>query len=174
MTDDFSVPAGERSPSANASPVTELKNKLNEDVNSTKGMIKEGSDAVIEKVDEVVSEQAHYAAHQVSGIAKALEKVGAELEGSDQRQVGRYAREIGQSIANVAKRIEGKDLGEMANLAESFGRKQPMAFLGIAALAGLTTSRFLIASSKRSDQDRPTGPSETVRSVSGSEGTSNG
>ncbi|KPH05917.1 nutrient deprivation-induced protein (plasmid) [Rhizobium acidisoli] len=174
MTDDFSVPAGDRSPSANASPVTDLKNKLNEDVNSTTDMIKEGSGAVIEKVDEVVSEQTHYAAHQVSGIATALERVGAELEGADQRHIGRYAREIGRSLADVAKRIEGKDLGEMATLAENFGRKQPMAFLGIAALAGLTASRFLIASAKRSNQARPTGPSETVRSVSTSEGTPNG
>jgi hypothetical protein len=104
----------------------------------------------------------------VSGIAAAFEKVGAELEASDQRQVGRYAREIGSSVAAVAKRIEGKDLGEIATLAENFGRRQPMAFLGIAALAGLTASRFLIASSKRSDQARPTGPSTTVKSVSGS------
>ncbi|MGV4791796.1 nutrient deprivation-induced protein [Rhizobium sp. F40D2] len=173
MTNDFSAPVGEGSPSANASPVTDLKNKLNEDVSSTREMIKEGSGAVIEKVDEVVSEQTHYAAHQVSGIATALEKVGAELEGADQRQVGRYAREIGRSIADVAKRIEGKDLGEMATLAEDFGRRQPMAFLGIAALAGLTASRFLIASAKRNDQTRPTGPSQAVRSVSGSEGNSN-
>jgi len=168
MPDEFSAPTGERSPSANASPVTDLKNKLNADISATKDMIKEGSGAVIEKVDEVVSEQAHFAAHQVSGIAAAFEKVGAELEASDQRQVGRYAREIGSSVAAVAKRIEGKDLGEIATLAENFGRRQPMAFLGIAALAGLTASRFLIASSKRSDQARPTGPSTTVKSVSGS------
>ncbi|EJB06116.1 hypothetical protein Rleg9DRAFT_5037 [Rhizobium leguminosarum bv. trifolii WSM597] len=173
MTNDFSAPAGERSPSANVPPITDLKNKLSEDVDSTREMIKESSGAVIKKVDEVVSDQTHYAAYQVRGVAKALEKVGAELEGADQPQVGRYAREIGQSIANVARRIEGKDLGEMATLAEDFGRRQPMAFLGIAALAGLTASRFLIASAKRNDQTRPTGPSQAVRSVSGSEGNSN-
>jgi len=173
MTNNFSAPAGGRVPSANAPPVTDLKNKLNEDVDSTREMIKEGSGAVIEKVDAVISDKTHYAAHQVSGVAKALEKVGAELESADQPQVGRYAREVGQSIAKVAERIEGKDLGEMATMVENFGRRQPMAFLGIAALAGLTASRFLIASAKRNDKARPTGPSQTVGSFSGREGHSN-
>lgn len=34
-------------------------------------------------------------------------------------------------------------------MAEEFGGKQPLAFLGVAALAGLAGSRFLTASAKR-------------------------
>ncbi|WP_064693927.1 hypothetical protein [Rhizobium aegyptiacum] len=159
MSDEFSLSEGERSQSATASPATDLKNKISEDIRSTREAAKEASSAALEKASDVVSEQAHFAARQVSGIAAALEKVGAELEGSDQQQIGRYAREIGRTAERVANRIEGKDLGEMAVLAENFGRKQPIAFLGIAAFAGLAASRFLIASAKRTDKARTAAPS---------------
>ncbi len=53
-------------------------------------------------------------------------------------------------MQTLAKQMEGRDLGEVATMAEEFGRKQPLAFLGIAALAGLAASRFLTASAKRS------------------------
>jgi hypothetical protein len=173
MTNEFSLPSAERSPSANTSPVTDFKNKLSEDISSTREIIKDGSGAVIQQVDQVVSEQTHFVGHQVSGVAAALEKIGAELESSDQRQVGRYARQIGRSVAAVAEKIEGKDLGEIASLAENFGRKQPIAFLAIAALAGLSASRFLIASAKPGDEVRPIKTSAQARAASAGGGASN-
>ncbi|MBY4609411.1 nutrient deprivation-induced protein [Rhizobium sp. 9T] len=178
MTDVFSAPEGERSRPANPSPTTELKDKISDDISATKEMVKEASDAGLDKAKAVVSEQVHFAAHQLSGIAIALEKVGAELESSDQRHVGRYARELGRSVASAARRVEGKDLREMAILAEDFGRRQPIAFLGIAALAGLTASRFLTASAKRTDKAqndkaRTTAPSAPAF-VSGSKDNQNG
>ncbi|OWV80950.1 nutrient deprivation-induced protein [Rhizobium sp. R634] len=154
MADEFSAPEGERSRPASASPTTELKDKISDDIRSTKELVKETSATGLEKAKEAVSEQAHFAARQMSGVAMALEKVGAELERSDQRHVGRYARQLGRSVASAARRVEGKNLDEMAVLAEDFGRRQPIAFLGIAALAGLTASRFLTASAKRADKAR--------------------
>ncbi|KQS95778.1 MULTISPECIES: hypothetical protein [unclassified Rhizobium] len=136
------------SPDAPAS-FADLKDKVSEDISSAKDTIKTGADSAVAKVKDVVSEQATFAARQVGGVATALQKVGAELEGSDQAEVGRYAKQIGLSVQGFAKQMEGKDIGEIANMAEEFGRKQPLAFLGIAALAGLTASRFLTASAKR-------------------------
>jgi hypothetical protein len=58
----------------------------------------------------------------------------------------------------------------MAGMAEEFGRKQPLAFLGVAALAGLAGSRFLTASAKRTSaasaaqNRRPAGASATQES----------
>nr|WP_246799923.1 nutrient deprivation-induced protein [Rhizobium indicum] len=129
-----------------------LKEKLADDVIAAKDTIKEGADTAVEKVKEVVSEQTNFAARQVGGVATALEKVGAELEASDQPEVGRYAKQIGRSVQSVAKQMKDKDIGEIAAMAEEFGRKQPLAFLGIAALAGLSASRFLTASARRSPE----------------------
>ncbi|MDL2410764.1 nutrient deprivation-induced protein [Rhizobium calliandrae] len=159
MTDELSGSKGERSHSADISPATDLKNKTTDDIRSMTRITKQASSAALESAGDVVTEQTHFAARQVSGIAAALEKAGAELEGSDQRQVGRYARQIGRSVAGIAKNIEGKDLGQMAIVVENFGRKQPLVFLGIAALAGLTASRFLIASGNRTEKATTAAPS---------------
>jgi len=127
----------------------DLQAKIADDVTATKEAVKHGSDTAMQKVQETVAEQTGFAARQVTGIATALQKVGAELENGEQAEVGRYARQIGASLQAIAKDMEGKDIGALAGMAEDFGRKQPLAFLGAAALAGLTASRFLTASAKR-------------------------
>ncbi|MGA1835162.1 nutrient deprivation-induced protein [Rhizobium wenxiniae] len=163
MTDNFDTTGGGTTPSLGLQPASpasqssatsstqfeDLKNKVEDDVASVRDAVKEGGESAAEKVKDVVTDQKTFAAHQLGGLATALEKVGAELEGSDQQHVGRYAKQIGGSVQSFTKEIEGKDLGEIASMAEDFGRKQPLAFLGVAALAGLAASRFLTASSAR-------------------------
>lgn len=127
-----------------------LKEKVSEDLTQASDAVAKGTATMTGKVQETVVEQKNFAARQVGGIATALEKVGGELEASDQRDVGRFARRIGHDIQAIAKTIEGRDLGEIAGIAEDFGRREPVAFLGAAALAGLVASRFLTASATRS------------------------
>ncbi|MBB4228943.1 hypothetical protein [Rhizobium mongolense] len=141
---------GPNPPATSPAPLGDLKDKVAEDLSAARDTIKEGADAAVVKVKDSISEQTNFAARHVGGIASALEKVGSELERSDQPEVGRYARRIGSSVQSFAKQMEGRDLGEVATMAEDFGRKQPLAFLGIAALAGLAASRFLTASANRS------------------------
>lgn len=141
---------GSNPPTTNQAQLGDLKQKVAEDLSAAGKTIKEGADAAVVRVKEAVSEQANFAARQAGGIATALQKVGSELEKSDQSEVGRYAKQIGNSVQSFAKQMEGRDLGEVATMAEDFGRKQPLAFLGIAALAGLAASRFLTASASRS------------------------
>ncbi|EPE96513.1 hypothetical protein [Rhizobium grahamii] len=129
---------------------SDLKEKINDDLSSVQNSIKAGADTAVEKAKDAVSSQKNYLARQVGGIANALQKVGSELENSDQSDTGRYVRQIGRSVQGVARQMENRDLGELATFAEDFGRKQPVAFLGVAALAGLAASRFLTASAKRS------------------------
>jgi hypothetical protein len=129
--------------------LSDLKDKVQEDLSAATDAVKDTANTALDKVSETVAEQTNFAARQVGGIATALQKVGAELEDGDQREVGRYAKQIGDSVQTIAKNIEGRDLGEIAGMAEDFGRKQPLAFLGVAALAGLAASRFLTASAKR-------------------------
>ncbi|WP_246763375.1 nutrient deprivation-induced protein [Rhizobium sp. 007] len=141
---------GSNPPTTNQAQLGDLKEKVAEDLSAARDTIKEGAETAVVKVKEAVSEQTNFAARQVGGIASALEKVGSELESSNQPEVGRYTRQIGNSVQSFAKQMEGRDLGEVATMAEDFGRKQPLAFLGIAALAGLAASRFLTASANRS------------------------
>ncbi len=155
MSDEADKPFGvtEQNPSSSGQPAPatlgDLKDKISDDVAAAKDAVKEGADTAMQKVQETVAEQTGFAARQVGGIATVLQKVGAELENGEQAEVGRYAKQIGDSVQAIAKNMEGRDLGEIAGMSEDFGRKQPLAFLGVAALAGLAASRFLTASAKR-------------------------
>ncbi|WFU05709.1 nutrient deprivation-induced protein (plasmid) [Rhizobium sp. CB3171] len=115
--------------------------------------LRQFTDEQTEKAKTAVSDAAedkkNLAARQLDGIASAFEKIGAELERSNQQAVGRYTKQIGGSLQNFAHDMEGRDLGEIAGMVEDFGRRQPLAFLGIAAIAGLTASRLLTASAHR-------------------------
>jgi len=142
-----------------APTLNDLKQKVSEDLNQARDAVSESKATVMGKVEETVVDQKNFAARQVGGIASALEKVGDELESGDQRDVGRFAKRIGRDIQAIATDMEGRDLGEIAGMAEDFGRREPVAFLGAAALVGLVASRFLTASAKRSRTPTASGQS---------------
>jgi hypothetical protein len=153
-------------------PASDLKNRVREDMAAAQDSLKSSAENAAEKAKSAASGQVSYVARQMQGVADALQKAGAELEGSDQAEVGRYTRQVGQSVQGLAKQMEGKDIGEIASLAEAFGRRQPLAFLGMAALAGLTASRFLTASAHRSTEEQVTA-SDTPRDTSMTVGVRN-
>ncbi len=161
-------------PSATGTPTLgDLKDRVSDDLSRAAEAVGTSSATVMAKVQDTVAEQKNFAARQVGGIATALEKVGSELEGGDQRDVGRLASRIGKDIQAIAKDMEGRDLGEIAGMAKAFGRRQPVAFLGAAALAGLVASRFLTASAKRpaSPSSLPRRSSERVNAEDSSDRT---
>ncbi len=126
-----------------------LKEKASEDWQAAKSMAQGELSHATERAKEAAEGQKTYAAERLGGLATAMQKVGDELAQGDQPEVGRYARQIGSSIQRFAGDLRGKDMGEIAAMAEDYGRRQPAAFLGIAALAGFAASRFLTASADR-------------------------
>ncbi|WP_310220526.1 nutrient deprivation-induced protein [Neorhizobium sp. 2083] len=128
---------------------TGLKQKMSEDASAARQLAKDGISQAADKAKETANEQKNIIAKQLRGVASAVEKAGSELQGGDQRAVGDMARRMGSSMRKFADDIKDRDLGQVAGLAEDFGRKQPAAFLGIAALAGFAASRFLAASGSR-------------------------
>ncbi|HXV74533.1 MAG TPA: hypothetical protein VD713_07370 [Sphingomonadales bacterium] len=145
----------------------DLQKALWEDLDEGRRFAKEQVEQVKTDVTRKAEGQKNVAARQLSGVGTAIEKVGAELEQSDRQALGRYAKQIGSSLQKFARQVEGRSLGEIASVAEDFGRKQPLAFLGLAAIAGLSASRFLVASSDRrtrreaGQSPSPEGPRQT-------------
>ena len=119
----------------------------------------QASEKVAEATDKAKSfaaDQKDLAAGQISGVAAAITKVADELDGSDQQTVARYARDIAAGLSSMGKTIEDRDVDDLMGIAQDFGRKQPVAFLGAAALAGFVASRFALASSHRRDSKAST------------------
>lgn len=139
---------GQAAQSAKPSTV-ELTRKAKEDVAEVRDLAKDQFSQAASKAEDMADSQKGYAEERVAGIAQAMEKVGAELEQGDNKDVGRMARQMGESVHRFADDIKGRSVGEIAGMAEDYGRRQPLAFLGLAAVAGLAASRFVSASASR-------------------------
>lgn len=134
---------------ASGSPTIDIRQKVSDDLRSAKQAAGDQLSGVSDKAKEAAGEQKNMVAEKLGGVASAMEKVALELEQGDHQDIGRLTRNLGSSMRKFSDDIKGRDLGEIAGMAEDFGRKQPLAFLGVAALAGLAASRFLTASSSR-------------------------
>jgi len=112
---------------------------------------------VRERAWSYATEQKQHAAAHIGGVASALRKVSDDLESEDEtRMVARYGRTLAGGLDDLSETIKAKNLEDLMAAAESFGRRQPAAFLGAAALLGFAASRFAMASSTRA-HDRGTG-----------------
>lgn len=151
----------------------ELKSQAKDDMTAVTEQAKHDLEAVSERAKEDVRELGHQAsekvaeakeqarsfasdqkdlaAGQINGVAAAITRVAEELDGSDQKTVARYARDLASGLSSFGKTVEDRDVDDLMGMAQDFGRRQPVAFLGAAALAGFVASRFALASAHRRD-----------------------
>lgn len=134
-----------------------VTNKASEDLQDLGHQAKGKLDEASANAKSFADDQKNLAADQITGIASAISKVADELDGSEQQTVAHYARELAQGLSNVGTQIHQRDADDLMGAAEEFGRKQPLAFLGAAALTGFMASRFALASAhRRGDQTKST------------------
>jgi hypothetical protein len=126
---------------------------LSGDVDEIKQLANEQTLKARTTAEQLAMKEKNFAARQLGGVATVLQNVGSELERSQQDAIGHYARKLGDSLQDLAHDMKDRDLGELVAMAEDFGRRQPVAFLSMAALAGFAASRFLTASAKRVESD---------------------
>jgi ElaB/YqjD/DUF883 family membrane-anchored ribosome-binding protein len=111
-----------------------------------------------DKAKSFAGEQKDIAGDQLGGIAAAISKVADDLAG-DQPMVAGYARDLAGGMKSVSDSVKSRNVDELIGMAEDFGRKQPLAFLGAAALAGFVASRFVLASAQRRSEGNATSTS---------------
>ncbi|HWA19854.1 MAG TPA: hypothetical protein VG757_12735 [Devosia sp.] len=103
-----------------------------------------------EKVKSMAGDQKELLAQQFGGVADAIEKVAVELE-DNEAPAANYARMVADNATMLSEKLQNADVDELLGVAQDFGRKQPVAFMGAAALLGFAASRFLLASAKRQE-----------------------
>jgi hypothetical protein len=108
-------------------------------------------DAALSSLDEVKStatekagETKAQAAGEIARTARGLEAAAEEMEGSPFQQD--LLREAADGLKQIAHAVEGKSIGAMAGELSEFGRRNPVAYLGGAALVGFALARFARAS----------------------------
>ena len=128
------------------------------------------SDAT-EKAKSFAGEQKDAAGDQLSGVADAISKVANELQ--DQPAIAGYANELAGGIKRVSETVKNRNVDELLAMAEDFGRTQPVAFLGAAALAGFVASRFVLSSANRRKATTDNVPRPSTINASDNVGQSN-
>ena len=106
---------------------------------------------VTDKAKSFAAEQKDVAGDQLGGVAAAISKVAGELH--DQPVIAGYATDLAGGIKRVSDTVKNRNVDELLAMAEDFGRTQPVAFLGAAALAGFVASRFVLSSANRRKAD---------------------
>ncbi|EIE50835.1 hypothetical protein C357_11849 [Citreicella sp. 357] len=106
------------------------------------------AESVAARARDEAGEQADRArtgvASELSGIARALDTAAGELrEGSPQEQV---FGQVANGLSGVSDAIRDRDLADLASEVSAFARRNPLGFLGGAALAGFAATRFAKAS----------------------------
>ena len=107
---------------------------------------KEVADQAGDKIKEAVDERKSSGADYVGGLADAMRRAGREFD-RELPIAGKYFRRAASQVDGVADSIRTGDFNDLVRSAQSFARKQPTAFVGLAALAGFAAVRFLKTSS---------------------------
>lgn len=179
MTDTFGSPQGMPSPRSGANTEFErsiaqstsgseteaapgLREKINDDLGAVKQAATDAAEKATDKAAAMAEQQKTYAADQIEKFATALEKVGRQLQTEDAGTIADYTKHLGGSARQFADKVKDKNFGQIAGMAEEFGRRQPLAFLGMAAIAGLAVSRFMIASPSASTSSSPSGSTRSA------------
>lgn len=108
--------------------------------------------AAVQKFDEALTEVRSKAVDAKGGVADEVQNVATALRRASEELRGGSAQErtlgtIASSLADVSDQIRDKDLGEIVQMVSTAARKNPMLFLGGAALLGFAASRYAKASS---------------------------
>lgn len=131
---------------------SQAKGQLNDATEQAKSYATGQVSQLTDKARSFATEQKDLAAQQISGVVDAVSRVAEELQGSQNgKAVAGYAQDIAGSLRTLADSVQNKSVDELFGLVQDFGKRQPLAFLGIAALTGFAVSRFLLATRNRAE-----------------------
>lgn len=103
-----------------------------------------------ETLKERAYDQKNAGAAYVGNIADAMRRAAREFD-DDLPIAGVYIRKAASRVEDISDTVQSGDLQDLVRGAQSFARRQPTAFLGLAVLAGFGVVRFLKSSTGRAD-----------------------
>src|SRR4030088_2013517 len=118
-----------------------IQDQASEFVDAAKDVASQATDKLKQTVDGQKSAGAEY----VGSLADTIRRAAKEFDG-DLPIAGTYIRKAASQVEGVADTLRTGNFNEFVRGAQSFARRQPAAFLGIAVLAGFGVVRFLKSS----------------------------
>ena len=160
---DQAVAAGRELKDKAADLATSSGDKLKEQASEFADAAKNVASQATDRLKEKVSEQRGAGAEYVGSLAETIRRAAREFD-NDLPIAGKYIRKAAAQVENVSDSIRTGDINDLVSSAQSFARRQPTAFLGMAVLAGFAAVRFLKSSSDApSATERQAGQSNQPR-----------
>ena len=123
-----------------------IKDQASEFVDAAKDVASQATDKLKQTVDSQKSAGADY----VGSLAGTIRRAAKEFDG-DLPIAGSYIRKAASQVEGVADTIRTGNFKDLVRGAQSFARRQPTAFLGMAVLAGFGVVRFLKSSANETE-----------------------
>jgi hypothetical protein len=109
------------------------------------------ADQLRNRASDALAQQKHRATEGLGSIVDAVRSTGRQLGDTNQPGIARYVNNAADSLQRWVSTFDRKDVREIVEDVQQFGRRQPALFMGITFGAGLLGARFL-KSSARDDQ----------------------
>jgi ElaB/YqjD/DUF883 family membrane-anchored ribosome-binding protein len=119
------------------------------DTETAQVKIKDGAQQAQSRAREQVDQRSTQAGEQVSTTAQALRSTSQQLREQGQEPHAKAAEKVADQADRVGRYLTESDADRLLSDAEDFGRRQPMAVVGIGVALGFAASRFLKASSRK-------------------------
>ena len=123
-----------------------IRDHASDFVDAAKDVASQATDKFKQTVDGQKSAGADY----VGSLAGTIRRAAREFDG-DLPIAGTYIRKAASLVEGVADTIRTGNFNDLVRGAQSFARRQPTAFLGMAVLAGFGVVRFLKSSAETSE-----------------------
>ena len=123
-----------------------IKGHASDFVDAAKDVASQATD----KLKQTVDGQKNAGAEYVGSLADTIRRAAREFDG-DLPIAGTYIRKAASQVEGVADTIRAGNFKDLVRGAQSFARRQPTAFLGMAVLAGFGAVRFLKSSAESSE-----------------------
>jgi methionine synthase II (cobalamin-independent) len=118
-----------------------LKGQASDFVDAAKDVASQATD----KLKEAVSDKKSAGAEYIGSLADTIRRAAREFD-NDFPLAGSYIRKAASQVETVSESIRTGEFNDIVRNAQSFARRQPTAFLGLAALTGFAIVRFLKSS----------------------------
>ena len=109
------------------------------------------ADRLRDRASDALSQQKHRATQGLASIVEAVRSTGRQLGDTNQSGIANYVNGAADSLQRWVDTMDRKDVREIVEDVQQFGRRRPALFIGMTFGAGLLGARFL-KSSARSDQ----------------------
>lgn len=123
--------------------------RLKEQASGFGDMAKDVASQASDKLKDTMAQTKGAGADYVGNLAETIRRAAKEFD-NDLPIAGKYIRKAAAQVENVSASMRSGDFNDLFENAQTFARRQPTAFLGLAALAGFAAVRFLKSSPGRS------------------------